>query len=75
VEVQVDNGAWTDATLSTPISPATWVQWLYRWQATSGDHLIRVRATDLTGEVQPATVTPPAPDGARGYHTIQVGVS
>ncbi|HLA65585.1 MAG TPA: molybdopterin-dependent oxidoreductase, partial [Candidatus Saccharimonadales bacterium] len=66
VEVQVDNGAWTDATLSTPISPATWVQWLYRWQATSGDHLIRVRATDLTGEVQPATVTPPAPDGARG---------
>jgi DMSO/TMAO reductase YedYZ molybdopterin-dependent catalytic subunit len=75
VEVQVDNGNWADATLSTPISPATWVQWLYRWQATSGDHLIRVRATDGTGEVQTAMDTPPAPDGARGYHTIQVGVS
>ena len=40
----------------------------------AGDHTLRVRATDGTGEVQTATVTEPAPDGARGYHTISVRV-
>ena len=75
VEVQVDDQEWADATLSTPISKATWVQWLYRWQATSGNHTLKVRATDGRGEVQSAQETPPAPDGARGYHTIEVAVS
>jgi len=27
-----------DEILSTPISDATWVQWLYRWDATPGQH-------------------------------------
>jgi DMSO/TMAO reductase YedYZ molybdopterin-dependent catalytic subunit len=74
VEVQVDDRPWAAAELSTPISDATWVQWLYRWQATPGQHLLRVRATDGTGEVQDVRVTRPAPDGARGYHTIGVTV-
>ncbi|HKO32606.1 MAG TPA: molybdopterin-dependent oxidoreductase, partial [Candidatus Limnocylindria bacterium] len=74
VEVQVDDGAWAAAELSTPISDATWVQWLYRWDAPPGDHTLRVRATDGTGEVQTSTVTEPAPDGARGYHTITASV-
>jgi Bacterial Ig domain len=74
VEVQVDDGAWAAAELSTPISDATWVQWLYRWDAPPGDHTLRVRATDGTGEVQTSTVTEPAPDGARGYHTITATV-
>jgi DMSO/TMAO reductase YedYZ molybdopterin-dependent catalytic subunit len=75
VEVQVDDAGWAEAELSIPISDATWVQWLYRWQAKPGDHTIRVRATDGSGEVQTAQDTRPAPDGARGYHTIEVGVS
>jgi DMSO/TMAO reductase YedYZ molybdopterin-dependent catalytic subunit len=74
VEVQVDGGAWAPAELSTPISDATWVQWLYRWDAPAGSHTLRVRATDGTGEVQTATITDPAPDGARGYHSITVQV-
>jgi DMSO/TMAO reductase YedYZ molybdopterin-dependent catalytic subunit len=74
VEVQVDGGSWSAAELSTPISDATWVQWLYRWDATPGQHAIAVRATDGTGEVQTDRVTRPAPDGARGYHTIEVNV-
>ena len=74
VEVQVDEAAWATAELSTPISDATWVQWLYQWDASAGSHTIRVRATDGTGEVQTSQVTEPAPDGARGYHTISVGV-
>jgi DMSO/TMAO reductase YedYZ molybdopterin-dependent catalytic subunit len=74
VEVQVDDGTWAPAELSTPISDATWVQWQYRWEATPGQHTLRVRATDGTGEVQTSEVTRPAPDGARGYHTITVQV-
>jgi DMSO/TMAO reductase YedYZ molybdopterin-dependent catalytic subunit len=74
VEVQVDDGAWMPAKLSEPISGATWVQWLVSWQATPGPHTIRVRATDGTGETQTDQVTRPAPDGARGRHTIQVNV-
>ncbi len=75
VEVQVDEEPWADAKLSGPISDATWLQWLYRWNATPGQHTIQVRATDGTGELQTATRTRPAPDGARGYHTISVTVS
>jgi DMSO/TMAO reductase YedYZ molybdopterin-dependent catalytic subunit len=74
VEVQVDDGGWAPAQLSAPISRATWVQFLYRWPATPGRHRLRVRATDGGGVVQSAETTPPAPDGARGYHTIEVNV-
>ena len=41
------------------------------WAATPGSHVIQVRATDGTGAVQPEQPTPPAPDGARGWHTDQ----
>jgi DMSO/TMAO reductase YedYZ molybdopterin-dependent catalytic subunit len=75
VEVQVDDGPWAAAQISAPISDATWVQWLYRWPATSGNHTLSVRATDGTGDVQTAKVTRPAPDGARGHHTINVQVN
>jgi DMSO/TMAO reductase YedYZ molybdopterin-dependent catalytic subunit len=74
VEVQVDDGEWRAAEVSAPISGATWVQWLYRWDATAGDHRLTVRATDGTGEVQTDRVTRPPPDGARGHHSIDVRV-
>jgi DMSO/TMAO reductase YedYZ molybdopterin-dependent catalytic subunit len=74
VEVAI-NGEWHDARLSTPISKATWVQWLYDWSATPGTYTIEVRATDGTGEVQTADHSRPAPDGARGHHTIKVQVA
>jgi DMSO/TMAO reductase YedYZ molybdopterin-dependent catalytic subunit len=73
VEVAID-GEWHDAELSAPISDTTWVQWVYRWDATPGNHQVAVRATDGTGQVQPEGRTPPAPDGARGWHTIGVSV-
>jgi hypothetical protein len=75
VEIQVDDTAWQPAELSTPISDATWVQWLTTWQATPGDHVIRVRATDRTGETQTDVRSRPDPDGATGYHEIRVTVS
>jgi DMSO/TMAO reductase YedYZ molybdopterin-dependent catalytic subunit len=74
VEVAID-GQWHEAELSTPISDTTWVQWVAVWDATPGRHEIRVRATDGSGEVQEELPTPPAPDGARGWHTIEVTVS
>jgi DMSO/TMAO reductase YedYZ molybdopterin-dependent catalytic subunit len=74
VEVQVDEADWQEAELSAPISDATWVQWVYRWQATPGTHRLRVRATDGEGVVQTAETSRPDPDGARGHHTISVQV-
>jgi DMSO/TMAO reductase YedYZ molybdopterin-dependent catalytic subunit len=75
VEVQVDEEGWEPAELSSPISDATWVQFVRRWEATPGDHILRVRATDGNGEVQEERRTRPAPDGARGHHTVPVTVT
>ena len=74
VEVAVD-GSWHEARRSAPISDATWVQWVYDWPATPGQHLLQVRATDGSGETQTELRSPPAPDGARGWHTISVDVA
>lgn len=76
VDVSIDGGSWQPAQLSVPLNDATWVQWRLPWLAAGqGDHEIRVRATDGDGVTQTAEVTPPAPDGARGYHTIAVRVA
>jgi len=75
VEVQVDDGEWREAALSTPISDATWVQWQLEWAAAAGNHQVRVRATDGAGMTQTETPSRPDPDGARGWHTIDVSVS
>jgi len=75
VEVKVDDEPWAAARLSPPISDATWVQWRFDWAAAPGSHVLSVRATDGTGEVQTDAESRPAPDGARGHHTIGVNVS
>ena len=74
VEIRIDGAAWEPAETSTPISDATWVQFLHPWDAAGGEHTLEVRATDGTGEVQTDERTRPAPDGARGHHTIRVNV-
>ena len=76
VEVQIDNGAWHETTLATADTPDTWRQWSYQWtDASQGSHTVAVRATDATGAVQTSVVAGPPPDGATGYHTINVQVS
>jgi len=74
VEVKIDDGPWQQTMLSRAISEATWVQWVFRWQATPGRHMIEVRATDGTGVVQTDQQTGSAPDGARGHQRIEVTV-
>jgi DMSO/TMAO reductase YedYZ molybdopterin-dependent catalytic subunit len=75
VQVQVDNGPWRAATLLPAPSSDTWVQWRYDWPATPGSHTLRVRAADGAGELQPETPATPFPDGATGWHSVEVTVA
>ena len=74
VEVQIDQDAWQPAQLAEVTGPDTWRQWKFDWPAASGMHTIAVRATDTDLTLQTATFAPPAPDGATGYHSIQIKV-
>jgi DMSO/TMAO reductase YedYZ molybdopterin-dependent catalytic subunit len=76
VEVQVDGGAWQEAELADTVSADTWRQWSWRWEdAAAGEHQLAVRATDTTGQIQPGERSSAAPDGATGWHTVQVEVT
>jgi DMSO/TMAO reductase YedYZ molybdopterin-dependent catalytic subunit len=74
VEVRVDDGPWQAAELAAAIGPDTWRQWRWRWDAPPGPHTLQVRATDTTGAPQTGLDRPPVPDGATGWHRIQVSV-
>jgi DMSO/TMAO reductase YedYZ molybdopterin-dependent catalytic subunit len=75
VEVRIDNDPWQEATLAEAISADTWRQWFIEWPATSGDHTLEVRATDASGFTQTEKRVDVIPDGAEGWHTIQVRVA
>ncbi|MBX7448910.1 sulfite oxidase [Mycolicibacterium sp. 3033] len=53
VEYRIDDGPWLPATITSPGSAGVWARWQFRWDATAGEHLVRVRATDNRGSVQP----------------------
>ena len=72
VEVQVNEEPWVEADLSRETTINSWRQWMVTWNATPGRHQVRVRATDGTGTTQTSEISDPAPDGATGWHTIQV---
>jgi sulfite oxidase len=76
VEVQVDGGAWTEAELrAPPLGPLTWMQWYYAGQSSPGRHVLRVRAFDGRGKLQPTANAPPHPAGASGVHAREFAVS
>ncbi|KUM40546.1 molybdopterin-dependent oxidoreductase [Arthrobacter sp. EpRS71] len=75
VELRVNRGPWQQATLAGAISTDTWYQWQLSIDLTPGDYEVQVRATDSTGVPQTEDKAPVAPDGATGYHTINVKVS
>ncbi|MFP5308092.1 MAG: molybdopterin-dependent oxidoreductase [Actinomycetes bacterium] len=72
VEVQLDDRPWREAELTAPLSDDAWVQWRLDVDVPDGVHVLRVRATDGTGETQTEEVAEPRPDGATGWHTIRV---
>ncbi|KQR36993.1 MULTISPECIES: molybdopterin-dependent oxidoreductase [Microbacterium] len=75
VEVRVDEGPWRRAELATAISADTWVQWRLDWAATSGAHTIECRALSAEGETQTSDPADVVPDGAQGWHRIEVSVA
>lgn len=75
VEVRIDGGDWQTAELAESIGDDSWQQWYMAWNATSGQHLLEVRATDKSGYTQTESIAPVAPDGATGYHTVRARVN
>ena len=75
VEVQLDGGAWQSANLGRPSLKDTWVQWDAMLDVSSGDHQLRVRATNDDGEVQTSVRAAPAPNGASGWDTVSFSAS
>lgn len=53
VEYSIDGEPWRPATLTSAGSPGVWARWQFRWDAEPGDHVVRVRAADGRGNVQP----------------------
>ncbi|WP_280306748.1 molybdopterin-dependent oxidoreductase [Nocardia neocaledoniensis] len=74
VEVQIDDGDWQPARLSTEVSIDTWRQWAFDWDATPGQHTLRARSIDTTGQPQTAVEQDVVPDGATGYPTLTIQV-
>ena len=75
VEVQVDDGSWQEATLLEEPSIDSWRLWQVAVAGVEpGQHQVRVRATDGTGETQTDQPAAPAPNGASGWHTVDFTV-
>lgn len=70
VEVRVDNGPWTPATLSAEVTINTWRMWRAELDLAAGGHTVEARATDKSGYVQTDQRAEPIPDGASGWHSI-----
>jgi DMSO/TMAO reductase YedYZ molybdopterin-dependent catalytic subunit len=75
VEVAVDGDRWMPAELLPVGTDDTWVQWRVGLPLAPGRHRLAVRATDGAGERQSEGPRRPAPDGAEGWHTIDVEVT
>ena len=75
VEVRIDEGPWRRAELATAISADTWVQWRLPWSAESGAHTIECRALSAEGETQTSEPAAVVPDGAQGWHRVEVSVA
>jgi sulfite oxidase len=73
--VQVGDSPWVEAKLGEVLSNNTWREWMVQWDAVPGDHLVRVRATDGTGETQTDQKADVLPNGATGWHTRRIKVT
>ncbi|MGA8565384.1 MAG: molybdopterin-dependent oxidoreductase [Nitrososphaeraceae archaeon] len=74
VEVSTDGGTtWKSAVIKDPLSRFTWVLWTAGFTPIGKENYkIVVRATDKTGQVQTSELNKPFPDGATGYHMVNV---
>ena len=76
VELSIDDGDWLPVDELTAVGPLSWSLWRSTWNPPkSGTYALRVRATDGTGAIQLAEKAKPIPNGASGYHKIDIGVT
>ena len=58
VDVKIDDGAWTKATLGESQGEFAWRSWSLDWSPTPGEHTVTSRAIDAAGNIQPAMDDP-----------------
>ena len=69
VEISVDDD-WFEATLEPRQDRFAWNKWRYTWNAAPGDHVLKCRATDVNGDVQP--LAPRWDNSGYGNNAVQV---
>lgn len=74
VQVSVDGGPWQATQLASAMGLDTWRLWSWKWSATAGSHVLRVRMIDANGTVQSPAVRQPGPGASSGYQSIAVNV-
>ncbi|GEK21719.1 molybdopterin-dependent oxidoreductase [Cellulomonas xylanilytica] len=74
VQVRVEQGSWSDATLADEGGIDSWRQWSWTWDAEPGEYQLYVRASDPQG-YQTGARADVIPDGATGYDTVRVTVT
>ena len=75
VEVSDDKGVtWTPAVMKRELGPLTWRLWATELKAAKGPVRVMVRAVDGTGDIQGSRPAKPHPDGASGYHFLDLNV-
>src|SRR5262249_55420122 len=76
VQLSADGGkTWQSAEVETPNVPNVWSRWITRWiPPASGAFQILVRAVDGKGETQTSGSAAPFPDGASGWHSVDVRI-
>src|SRR5712691_616241 len=76
VELSFDNGkTWLAAKLEAPAGPLTWRRWSAQWTPPNvGAHTLQARSTDGRGDTETPVSRQPFPNGASGYHVLQVNV-
>ncbi|KRF19157.1 oxidoreductase [Nocardioides sp. Soil797] len=75
VEIALDGGAWQGTELGTVPNQDTWVQWRADVDLPAGDHTVRVRAIGSDGTIQTGVQRDAKPDGATGWHEIEVSAT
>lgn len=78
VELQTDGGGWRGAGLveinAPPLASTAWAQWRATLPLTPGRHTITARVIDGAGHVQPPGDGRIFPNGAAGYHSVEVNL-
>ena len=55
VQYRIDDDPWRTADITSASSQGVWARWQFAWHPEPGEHVLRVRATDDRGDVQPAS--------------------